>query len=149
MIYNEASLRASMMKSKSSKVSTVFILVMVAFDFFWEKCFRGETFLFFRGSTSSLGSVTFPRFCSSPLPFISSTSSSPPHSGDTEAIFPKALLNSWTSSVFFVLMGPCVSCSLCVVSRLLGSDISVGSTGRRRSMEQSLVISSRSSSMSL
>jgi hypothetical protein len=31
---------------------------MVAFDFFWEEGFRGETFLFFKGSTSSLGGVT-------------------------------------------------------------------------------------------
>jgi hypothetical protein len=83
-----------MMKSKSSAVSTFFILVTVAFDFFWEEGFKGETFLFFRGSTSSLGGVTLPGFYSSPFPFSSSTSSSPPRSGDTEAVFLEALLKS-------------------------------------------------------
>jgi hypothetical protein len=47
-----------MMKSKSSEVRTVCILVMVAFDFFQEEGFKGETFLFFKGLTSSLGGVT-------------------------------------------------------------------------------------------
>jgi hypothetical protein len=137
------------MKSKSLVVRTVFILVTVAFNFFQEEGFRGETFLFFRGSTSSLGSVTSPSFFSSPLPFISSTLSSHPQSGDTEAVFPETLLNSWTSLVFFVLLGPGVSCSLCMVSGILGSEISAGSVGRRRSTDQSLVISYRSSSRSL
>jgi hypothetical protein len=63
MISKKASFRVAMMKSKSSIVSTVFILVTVAFDFFWEEGFRGETFLFFRGLTSSLGSVTSSGFC--------------------------------------------------------------------------------------
>jgi hypothetical protein len=47
-----------------------------------------------------------------------SKKSSPPRSGDTEAVFPEALLKSWTSLVFFVLLGPGVSCSFCVVSGL-------------------------------
>jgi hypothetical protein len=88
MISSEASFMVFMMKSKSSVVSIVFILVTVAFDFFQEEGFGGETFLFFKGSNSSLGSVTSTGLCSSPLPFVSSTSSSPPWSGDTEAIFP-------------------------------------------------------------
>jgi hypothetical protein len=82
------------MKSKSSEVRTVYILVMADFNFFREEGFRGETFLFFKGSTSSLGSVTSPGFCSV------STSSSPPQSGDTEAVFPEVMLKFWTSSVF-------------------------------------------------
>jgi hypothetical protein len=149
MIFCEALLRATMMNSKSSVVSTVCILVMVALDFFWEEGFRGKTFLFFRGSVSSLGSVTFPCFCSTSLPFISSTSSSPPQSGDTEAVFPEALLKYWISSVLFLLLGLGVSCSLCVVFGMSGLDISARSTGIRRFLDQSLVISSRSSSVSL
>jgi hypothetical protein len=93
-----------MMKSKSSTVSTVFILVTVALVFFREEGFGGETFLFFKGSTSSLGGVTSPCFFSSSFPFISSTSSSPPQPVDIEAIFSKALLKSWTFLVFFLLL---------------------------------------------
>jgi hypothetical protein len=132
MISYEVSFRASMMKSKSSVVSIVCILVTVALDFLWEEGFRGENFLFFKGSVSSIGGVTSPYLCSASFPFISSTSSSPPQSGDTEAVLPKEFLKSWTSSVFFLLMGPGVSCSLCVVSGLSGSDISIGSAGIRR-----------------
>jgi hypothetical protein len=69
----EASFTAVMMKSKSSTVSIVFILVMVALGFFQEEGFEGETFLFFKRSTSSLANVTLPCFCSYPFPFISST----------------------------------------------------------------------------
>jgi hypothetical protein len=94
MISSEASFKVAMMKSKSSIVITVFILVMVAFDFFCEEGLGGETFLLFKGSTLSLGSVTFPGFWSSSLPFISSTLSSPPRSGDTEVVFSDALLKS-------------------------------------------------------
>jgi hypothetical protein len=125
-ISSEVSFRASMMKSKSSVVSTVFILVTMAFDFFREKGYGRENFLFFRGSTSSLGGVTSPRLCSGPFPFISSTSSSPPQSGDTKAIFPEELLKSWTSLVFFIFLCLRVSCSLCMVSGLSGSEIFVG-----------------------
>jgi hypothetical protein len=53
--------------SKSSVVSTVFILVMVALDFFQEEGFGGETFLFFRGSVSSLSGVLSPNIGSLPL----------------------------------------------------------------------------------
>jgi hypothetical protein len=149
MISSEESLRAMMMKSKSSTVSTVFILVMVAFNFFREEGFKGETFLFFRESTSSLGGVTSPGFYLVPFPFSSSTSSSPPQSGDIEEVFPEALLKSWTSSVFFVLLGLGVSCSLCIVSGISGSNISGGFAGRRIYAGQSLVILSRSYSVSL
>jgi hypothetical protein len=133
MISSEASFRVAMMKSKSLVVSTIFILVTVALDFFREEGFGGETFLFFRGSTSSFGGVTSPRFYSSPFPFSSSTSSSPPRSGDTEAVFPEALIKYWNYLVFCILLGPGVSCSLCVVYGLSRSDISAGSAGRRRS----------------
>jgi hypothetical protein len=81
----------------------------------------GETFLFFKGSASSLSNVTSPYFYLVTFPFIYSTSSSPPRSGDTEAIFPEALLKSWTSSIFFLILVPGVSCSLCVVFGLSGS----------------------------
>jgi hypothetical protein len=133
-----------MMKSKSSDVSTVFILVTVAFDFFREEVFGEETFLFFRGSMLSFDSITSPCFFSSPVPFISS--SSPPRLGDIEAIFLEGLLRSWTYSVFFILLGLGVSRT---IFGLLGSDISAGSAGMRRYVDQSLVISSRSSSVSL
>jgi hypothetical protein len=73
-------------------------------------------------------------------------SSSPPYSGDMEVVFPKALLRYWTYSVLFLLLGSGVSC---IVYGLSGSDISVGSAGMSRYADQSLVISSRSSSMSL
>jgi hypothetical protein len=94
------------MKSKSSVGRIVCILVTVALYFFQEEGFVGETFLFFKGSTSSLGHVTSPFF------FSASTSSSTPWSGDSEAVFPEALLKSWTSIVFFLLFVPGVSCSL-------------------------------------
>jgi hypothetical protein len=150
-ISNEDSFRDAMMKSKSSIVSTTFILVVVVLNFFWEESFGGETFLFFRGSTSSLGSVTSPCFYSSPLPFISSTLSSPPQSGDTEEVFLEALLKSWTSSVFFLQLVPGVFYSLWVASGLSssGSDMSTGLANIRRYEDHSLVISSRSSSMIL
>jgi hypothetical protein len=112
MISIEASLRAVMMKSKSSGVSVVYILVTVALVFFWEEGFGGETFLFFKGPASSLGSVTSPFFCLDSLSFIYSTSLLPPRSGDVEVVFPEALLKSWTSSVLCLLLVPSVSCSL-------------------------------------
>jgi hypothetical protein len=46
------------MKLKSSEVRTVCILVIGDFDIFQEEGFEGETFLFFEGSSSSLGGVT-------------------------------------------------------------------------------------------
>jgi hypothetical protein len=55
-----------MMKSNSSVVSMVFILVMVALNFFREEGFGREPFLFFRESVSSLGGVTSPCFCLAP-----------------------------------------------------------------------------------
>jgi hypothetical protein len=93
-----------MRKSKSSEVRTVCILVMVAFDFFQEEGFGGEPFLFFKGSTSS------PCFYSTSL--SSNSSPSPPFSSDMEAFFTDTLSNSWTSLVFFVLLGLGVSCAI-------------------------------------
>jgi hypothetical protein len=127
-----------MRKSKSSEVRVVCILVMVAFTFFQEEGFRGEPFLFLRESTSS------PSFCSTSL--SPKSSPSPPCSGEMEAVFTDALSNSWTSSVFFALLGLGVSYVVYGLSML---DISIGSTGTRRSTNQSLVISSKSSSISL
>jgi hypothetical protein len=75
-----------MMKSKSSEVRTVYILVMVAFNLFQEEGLGGETFLFFKGSTSYLGGVTSPSLCSA------STLSSLPRSGDTKAVFLEVIL---------------------------------------------------------
>jgi hypothetical protein len=56
---------ATMRKLKSSGVSVVFILVMGAFDFFWEE--GGEPFPFFMISTSSPG-LCSTSSKSSPLP---------------------------------------------------------------------------------
>jgi hypothetical protein len=137
-ISNEALFKASMRKSKSLEVRKTYILVMEAFNFFQEECFGGKPFLFFRGSTLS------PFFCSTSL--SSNSSPSPPYSGDMEAVFMDALSNPWTSSVFFILLGPGVSCAVYGLSM---SDISAGLAGIRRSMNHSLVISSRSSSVSL
>jgi hypothetical protein len=58
MIYFEASLTAATMKSKSSNVREVHILVTGVLSFFLEEGFRGETFLFFDESSSSLGGGT-------------------------------------------------------------------------------------------
>jgi hypothetical protein len=134
------------MKSKSSAVSKVFILAAVALDLFHEEGLYRDTYLFLKGSVSSLDGVTSPFFCSTSFSFISSISSSPPHLGDMESIFPEVLLRSWTSSVFFIFLGLGVSC---MVSGLSGPNISAGSTGMRRSVDQSLMISSRSSYMRL
>jgi hypothetical protein len=62
----EASDMVRMMKLKSSSMSIVCNLVLLALDFFLEVGFVGETFLFLYGSassTGSLGSVTLPCFC--------------------------------------------------------------------------------------
>jgi hypothetical protein len=145
----EASFTIVMMKSKSYTVSIVCILAKVALDFFQEEGFEGETFLFSKGSASFLGGVTSPCFCSYYFIFVSSNSSSPPRLGDTEAISSDVLLKSQTSLVFFLLLVLCVSCSLWESYDLSssGSDISVGSAGIRRYVDQSLIISLRSSSV--
>jgi hypothetical protein len=80
------------MKSKSSEVRIVFIFVIESFDFFQEEGFGGETFLFFEGSSSSLGGVTSPLFFSTYAPSISPPS--PPCPGDMEAVFTDALSKS-------------------------------------------------------
>jgi hypothetical protein len=93
-----------MVKSKSSEVRKVYILVMVAFDLFWKEGFRGETFVFFKGSTSSLGGVTSLGF------FSSSTSSSPPRSGDTEGVLlalDQVLGDTWSC---FTIFGTSIAC---------------------------------------
>jgi hypothetical protein len=115
------------MKSKSSEMRMVYILVMFSFIFFREEGFGRETFLLFKGSSSSLGNVTLPFFCSTSTPSIS-----PPYphlSVDMEAVFMDALSKSWTCLVFFILLGPGVSS---VVSGLSKLDISAGSAGMRR-----------------
>jgi hypothetical protein len=64
-ISSEVSDTAAMMKSKSSSVSTVCSLVLLAFDFFRDVGFMGETFLLLDGSVSSggfCGGVTSPCF---------------------------------------------------------------------------------------
>jgi hypothetical protein len=61
----EVSNTTVMMKSKSSSMSIVCSLVLVALDLFHEVGFMGEAFIFLKGSTSSmgsLGSVTSPCF---------------------------------------------------------------------------------------
>jgi hypothetical protein len=116
------------MKSKLSEVRVVSNLVPVAFDFFLKEGFGGETFLFFEGSSSSLGGVTSPFFGSTSAPSISLPS--PPYSAKMEAVFTDALSKSWASSVFFVLLGPSISVAVSGLSTL---DISAGSAGTRRS----------------
>jgi hypothetical protein len=57
----EAPDTTAMMNLKSSSVSTVYNLVLLALDFFLDVGFVGKTFLFLEGSVSStrsLGSVT-------------------------------------------------------------------------------------------
>jgi hypothetical protein len=132
------------MKSKLSEVRVVSNLVLVAFIFFLEEGFRGKTFLFFEGSSLSLGSVTSPFFISASMPSISLPS--PHFSADMEVVFMDALSQSWNSLVFFILLGPGISVA---VSRLSTLEISTGSTGTRRYVDHSLVISSNSSSINL
>jgi hypothetical protein len=78
------------MKSKSSNVRVVSNLVLVAFIFFLEEGFGGETFLLFEGSSSSLGGVTSPFFFLNNVP-------SPTCSGEMDVVFTDALSKSWTS----------------------------------------------------
>jgi hypothetical protein len=64
-ISSEASDIVAMMKSKSSSVRKIYILVLLAFDFFRDVGFVGETFLLLDGSMSSggfCGGVNFPCF---------------------------------------------------------------------------------------
>jgi hypothetical protein len=143
-ISSEASFSATMMKLKSYEVRVLSNLVLVAFTFFWDGGFSGETFLLFEGSSSSLGGVTSPFFCSTFAPSIS-----PPYhpcSAKMEEVFMDALSKSWTSSILFIFLGLGVSC---VAYELSKSDISARSAGMRRSADQSLVISSKSSSIIL
>jgi hypothetical protein len=126
-------------KLKSSGVSVVFILVIWVLGFFRKEGFRGETFLFF--DKSSLSSSLY-----------STYSSLPSFSGVMDAVLIDLLSISYISSsffiflVFFILLGPGV---YCVASRLSMSDNYARSTETRRSVDHSLVISSRSFSVSL
>jgi hypothetical protein len=84
----EASDTAPMMKLKSSSMSTVCNLVLLAFDFFCDVGFKRETILLLDVSASSggfYGGVTSPCLCLSSSPLFSSLStwSSPPLLGDS------------------------------------------------------------------
>ena len=92
MISFEASLIAATMKSKSSNVRVVHILFTGVLGFFQEEDFKGETFLFFDESSSSLGGGTSPFYCSIFSPSISSPS--PPSSSVIEAVLTDALSTS-------------------------------------------------------
>jgi hypothetical protein len=81
-----------MMNSKSSEVRVVSKLVLVAFMFFLEEGFKGETFLFFEESFLSLGDVTLSFFYSNSVPSISLPS--PLCLGEIEGVCAKVL---WTS----------------------------------------------------
>jgi hypothetical protein len=119
-------------------------LVLVAFIFFLEEGFRGETFLLFDGSSSSLGGVTSPFPYSTSVPSISPPS--PPLSGDIEGVCAEMIWTSWDSSFFLVFLYPGVSC---MTSGLSTSKSSTGSAGMRRFAEHFLVISSKSSFVNL
>ena len=56
--------------------------------------FQGRNLPLLQGSTSSLGGVIFPFLFSCSFPFISSTLSSAPRSGDIDAVFSDVLLKS-------------------------------------------------------
>jgi hypothetical protein len=62
MISFEESLTVATMKSKSSNVRAVCILVTLVLGFFLEEYFRRETFLLFNESSSSLGEVSYSYF---------------------------------------------------------------------------------------
>jgi hypothetical protein len=132
------------MNSKSSEVRVVSNLILVAFIFFLEEGFEGETFLFFEGSSSSLGDVTSTFFCSTLVPSISPPS--PPCSGEIEGVCVEVLWASWASSFFLVFLCPGVSYA---ASGLSTSESSVGSAGIRRFVDHSVVIYYNYSSISL
>jgi hypothetical protein len=148
MISFEASLTAATMKSKSSNMRVVRILVTGVLGFFLEEDFRGETFLLFDESSSSLGGGTSAFYCLVSIPYLSS----PSLSGVMEVVLTDRLSTFWTSSIlfiifsFFVLLGQGVSYTILGLSML---EISAESVEIRRSANHSLVISSRSSSVSL
>jgi hypothetical protein len=73
------------------------------------------------GSSSSLGEVTSPLFCSTSVP--PSSSPPPPYTGEIEVVFMDMLGTSSTSSSFLVLLGPGVSN---IASGLSSSDMFVG-----------------------
>jgi hypothetical protein len=143
----------TMMKSISSIMSIVCICSLLNLGFFHDVGFMGETFILLEVSSLSIGSlggVTSPCFFLSYSPLSSSlyTSSSPPPLGESEVVSSNVLFNSYTSSFFFLLLLLGASYSLRVTIGLLmrlGLDNSAWSTGIRRYVGHSLVISSVSS----
>jgi hypothetical protein len=85
VISSETSFSSTIKKSKSSGVRVVLRMVWVALSFFSYEGFGGVIFLFLEGSSSSLGRVTSPFFCSTSMPPISS--SLPPFAGECEVVF--------------------------------------------------------------
>jgi hypothetical protein len=111
----------TMMRLISSTMSIVYSLGLLAFEFFHDVGFIGETFLFLDVSTSSsgfLGGVTSPYFLlsSSPSLYSLSTSSSFPLQGEFDAFSSDALFISCTSSFFFFLLPLGASYSLRVTT---------------------------------
>jgi hypothetical protein len=90
MISFEASLTTATMKSKSSNVRAVCILVTGVLGFFLDENFRGETFLFLDEASSSLGDGTSTLCCS----VFEPSSSSPSSSGVMEAVLKNRLSTS-------------------------------------------------------
>jgi hypothetical protein len=137
----EVSDTTTIMKSKSSTMSTVCSFGLLALDFFRNVGFMGETFLLLDGSASSgglCGSVTLPCFCLSSSPSFSSlsTSSSPPPLGEYNAVSSDVLLSFYTSSFFFFLLLLGASYASRVTTGFpmrYGSDSSAWSTGIRNS----------------
>jgi hypothetical protein len=154
-ISSEASPTVEIMKSKSSTMSTFCIFGLLYLEFFCNEGFVGETFLFVDGSVSSgrfYGVVTLPCLSSSCSFSFFFTSSSPPPLGDSDGVSFDVLCTSCTSCFFFflLLLGESYSSRVTTVFPMrLGSDSSVGLVGIRSSTCQSLMISSRSSVVSL
>jgi hypothetical protein len=98
-----------MIRSMSSTMNTVWNGGLLAFDFFCNEGFIEEPFLFLDVSASVwgyLGVVTSPSFYLyySPSSFSLSTLSPPSPSGESGVVSFDALLNSYTSSLFFFLL---------------------------------------------
>jgi hypothetical protein len=156
-MFSEVSNTATMMRSISSTMSTVYNGGLLALEFFHDEGFLGEPFIFLDVSIfgrGSLGGVTSPCSCFSSSPSSSSlsTSSPPPPSGESGVVSFDALFSSYTSSFFFFLLLLGASYSSRVTTGLpmrSGSESSVCSAGTRNSAGHSLVISSIYSSVSL
>jgi hypothetical protein len=108
-ISSDVSDTMTMMRLMSSTVIIFCSLGLLAFEFFHDVGFVGETFLLldvFASSRGFLGGVTSPCFFLSSSPSFShlSTSSTPPLLGEFDAIFSDALFISCTSSFLFFLL---------------------------------------------